>query len=141
MTAEVERRFSALAGADDTAVRELAERILEVAGDVEVLTGPRAATMLVEMTESVQEQRFYLGEVVVSQASVSVQGSRGDALVIGRDLERALAVAVCDAAADAGVLAEEVAALVQRSESAAAAARRHESATVAATKVSFEVIG
>lgn len=141
MTAEVERRFSALAVADDTAVRELAERILEAAGAVEVLTGPRAATMLVEMTESVQEQRFYLGEVVVSQASVSVQGSRGDALVIGRDLERALAVAVCDAAADAGVLAEEVAALVQRSESAAAAARRHESATVAATKVSFEVIG
>lgn len=141
MTGEVERRFSALAVADDASVRELAECILEVAGDVEVLSGPRAATMLVEMTESVQEQRFYLGEVVVSEASVSVQGSRGDALVIGRDLERAVAVAVCDAAAGAGVLADEVRALVERSESAAAAARRRESATVAATKVSFEVIG
>ena len=141
MRGPVERRFSALAVADPTSVRALAERVLETAGEVEVLRGPTAATMLVELTESVQHQRFYLGEVVVSEASVSVDGCRGDGVVIGRDLERALAVAVCDAAADAGVLADEVAALVEESEAAAAASRQEQADTVASTRVSFEVIG
>lgn len=136
-----ERRFSTLAVADDTSVRRLAERILAAAHEVEVVRPATAATMLIELTESVQHQPFYLGEVVVSEATVRVDGCRGDAVVIGHDLERALAAAVCDAAAEAGVLAEEVEDLVARTQAAVAASRTEESNAVASTRVSFEVIG
>lgn len=135
-----ERRFTALALADPGAVQRLAERVLEQA-EVEVLEGPLVSTMLVELTESVQGQPFYVGEVVVSGATVTVAGVRGDSLVVGRDPQRALAAAVCDAAAGSGVLAEDVQRLVARTEREAAAARRAQSAEVAATRVSFEVIG
>lgn len=135
-----ERRFTALALADPDAVQRLAERVLEQA-EVEVLEGPLVSTMLVELTESVQGQPFYVGEVVVSGASVTVAGVRGDSLLVGRDPQRALGAAVCDAAAGSGVLAEDVERLVARTEREAAAARRAQSAEVAATRVSFEVIG
>lgn len=141
ITGPIERRFAALAVAESAWVHELAERVLDAAQTVEVLRPPSAATMLIELTESVQHLPFYLGEVVVSEASVLLDGHRGDALVIGRDLERALAVAVCDAAAEAGVLADEVTALVERAEAAVATTRREQAEAVAATRVSFEVIG
>lgn len=140
MPGAAERRFSALAVADPDVVQQLAEQILERT-DVEVLEGPLVSTTLVELTESVQGQPFYLGEVVVSGASVSVAGVRGDALLVGRHPQRALAAAVCDAAAEAGVLADEVERIVAHAEQESADARRAEVAEVAATRVSFEVIG
>jgi len=136
------RRFEALAVADRDRVVALAQRILDTVGDdVELLTVPGPATMLVELTESVRHQPFHLCEVIVSEASVAVFGRRGDALVLGADTERAVAAAVCDAAAEAGVLAGEVADLVtttvaDRRERVAA-----RTAAVAPTRIELEVLG
>jgi alpha-D-ribose 1-methylphosphonate 5-triphosphate synthase subunit PhnG len=135
-----ERRFAALATADPSSLAGLAEAILELAV-VEIVSGPSVATMLVELTDSVGGEPFNLGEVVVSEATVTVDGHRGDGLVLGRHLERALSMAICDAAADAGVLPGEVVALVTGSEAAGAARRAGRSAAVVPTRVSFEVLG
>src|SRR5438034_7984192 len=136
-----ERRFAALAVADRRLLVALADRILHEVADVELLGVPGPATMLVELTESVRGQAFHLCEVVVSEASVAVRGVRGDGLVLGSDTERALAAAVCDAAAEAGVLGAEVEALVADALAAADAERARRAAAVGATRVDLEVLG
>lgn len=134
-----ERRFAALSVAEPSALLAMAERVA-AAADVELVAGPEAATMLVRLTESVRGEPFHLAEVVVSQAEVRVDGHRGDGLVLGSDPRRALAAAVCDGAAEAGVLADEVAALVAEAEAEGDAAWRREQARVAPTRVAVEVL-
>jgi len=143
MTASgAERRFAALAAAAREPLVALAERVLAAArDDVELLSTPGPATMLVELTESVRGQPFHLCEVVVSEASVALCGHRGDGLVLGADTERALAAAICDAAAEAGVLGAEVEALVADALAAADAERARRAAAVGATRVDLDVLG
>jgi alpha-D-ribose 1-methylphosphonate 5-triphosphate synthase subunit PhnG len=141
MTATPEVRFGALAVADRGDVIALAERILDATDEVEALSVPGPATMLVEVTESVRHQPFHLCEVVVSEASVAVRGHRGDGLVIGSDTERAVAVAVCDAAAAAGLFAADIERLVADTVAARARERHGRAGTVAATRIDLEALG
>jgi len=140
LAATPEARFAALAVADADRLVALAERILELAGSVELAAGPQPATMLVALTESVRAQPFHLGEVLVTEATVVVNGCRGDSTVLGLDAERALAGAVCDAAAEAGLLAGDIAALVADAQAARAAERSRLAATLDDTRISVEVM-
>jgi phosphonate C-P lyase system protein PhnG len=140
MTRTAERRFAALCVADPGRLAALAERILERADSSELLAGPKPATMLVELTESVRAHPFHLGEVLVTEATVLVNAVRGDGVVLGLDADRATAAAVCDAAAEAGLLAGEVDRLVEETEQAAAAARAGAAGDVEGTRISVEVI-
>jgi alpha-D-ribose 1-methylphosphonate 5-triphosphate synthase subunit PhnG len=135
-----ERRFAALSIADPGQLAALAERVLAAAETSAVVVGPRPATMLVALTESVKGQPFNLGEVVVTEATVVVNGCHGDGVVLGRDHERATAAAVCDAAAEAGLLSADIDRLVRETEQAQAVRRAHAAAAVADTRVSVEVI-
>src|SRR5262249_25577763 len=126
--------------ADPDRLVELAERILDRADSVELRLGPRPATMLVELTETVRAQPFHLGEVVVTEASVVLNGCRGDGIVLGLSTERALAAALCDAAAQARLFALDVDRLVEETERTRAAQRGREAAAVADTRISVEVL-
>ena len=141
MTADPELRFAALAVADRGHLVALAERILDATDEVAALSVPGPATMLVQVTESVRHQPFHLCEVVVSEASVAVRGHRGDGFVLGSDTERAVAAAVCDAAAAAGLFADDVERLVADTVAARAGDRRARAAAVAATRIDLEVLG
>ncbi len=136
---ESAQRFAGLAVAEPTRLAELAERIL-AAAHVELLSVPGPATMLVELTESVGGQPFHLCEVVVCEASVSVDGCRGDAVVLGCDAERALAAAVCDAAAEAGRFRAEVEELVAYTHATTGHERDARARARAATRVDLEVL-
>jgi alpha-D-ribose 1-methylphosphonate 5-triphosphate synthase subunit PhnG len=133
-------RFGALAVAARDPLVALAERVLSDV-DIEVLAPPATATMLVELTESVGGQPYHLCEVVVSEATVAVSGHRGDGLVPGADPERALAAAICDAAAEAGLFTAEIEALVDGALATQAQARAARAEAVAATRVDLEVLG
>jgi alpha-D-ribose 1-methylphosphonate 5-triphosphate synthase subunit PhnG len=141
MAYSVEERYAALAVAERGRLVELADAILRSVDDVRMLAVPGPATMLVELTESVRRQPFHLCEVVVSEASVSVAGYRGDGLVLGADTERAVAAAVCDAAAEAGLHRDEVERLVADTMTELERGRRQRAAEVAATRVDLEVLG
>jgi alpha-D-ribose 1-methylphosphonate 5-triphosphate synthase subunit PhnG len=141
MAYSVEERYAALAVAERGRLVELADVILRSVDDVRMLAVPGPATMLVELTESVRRQPFHLCEVVVSEASVAVRGHRGDGLVLGSDTERAVAAAVCDAAAAAGLFADDVERLVADTVAARARERRARAATVAATRIDLETLG
>jgi phosphonate C-P lyase system protein PhnG len=141
MTATPEARFAALSIADRGDLVALAERILDATDEVEALSVPGPATMLVEVTESVRHQPFHLCEVVVSEASVAVRGHRGDGLVLGSDTERAVAAAVCDAAAVAGLFADDVERLVADAVVTRDRERRVRAAAVASTRIDLELLG
>jgi alpha-D-ribose 1-methylphosphonate 5-triphosphate synthase subunit PhnG len=141
MSYSVEERYAALAVAERGRLVDLADAILRSVGDVRMLATPGPATMLVELTESVRCQPFHLCEVVVSEASVSVAGCRGDGLVLGADTERAVAAAVCDAAAEAGLYREAVEHLVADTLAGLDEDRRRWAAQVATTRVELEVLG
>jgi phosphonate C-P lyase system protein PhnG len=141
MRYNAEQRYATLAVADRDRLVGLAEEILGAVEDVELLSVPGPATMLVELTESVRRQPFHLCEVVVSEASVSLVGYRGDALVLGADTERAVAAAVCDAAAEADIHRAAVEHLIAETAAGLERDRARRAAELAATRIDLEVLG
>lgn len=65
--------------------------------EMQVLRNPATTLVMVQMRETVAGARFYLGELLASEAMVQLAGSKGFALLAGDDLDRVL----CDAALDA----------------------------------------
>lgn len=101
--------LGALTRAEPDALKALAEAVLPELGAVEVVRS-RTGLVMLPMRDPVRGADFHLGEVLVAEAHVRLpdRGAEGYGVVIGRDLERAMAVALLDAAAEAGVRAGEV---------------------------------
>lgn len=58
---------------------------------------------MTSLRETARRSRFYLGEVLVSEAKVQVQGSVGLGIIAGDDERAAWELAVIDAAITAGL--------------------------------------
>ena len=104
-----------LARARPDRLKQHAENLLGELGDITVLAN-RTGLVMVPMRDTVQNVDFHLGEVLVSEAHITdPAGHVGYGMVTGRDLERAMAMAVIDLsvavrgrdAASASFLAEE----------------------------------
>lgn len=97
------RRISKiLARASREEVRELAEEIKTVFSPV-IIKAPEKSLTMIRMREPVQESLFYLGEVIVSEAIVELDGAKGMAVLMGDDFDKVLDMAVIDAACNKGV--------------------------------------
>ena len=92
------RLLDILAQADVPRLAALAERLLPQLGAVEVIQS-RTGLVMLPMRDTVQGTDFHLGEVLVAEAHIRANGTEGYGMVVGRDLERAMAMAVVDAAA------------------------------------------
>lgn len=97
MMMEKKRMFRILSRAQDAQVKELAEEIMG-SHTVTVVKGPAKTLAMVKLREPVQESLFYLGEVIVCEAVVTVDGVRGMAVTMGDHFEKVLHMAVIDAA-------------------------------------------
>jgi len=95
------RLLDILARADAGRLAALAERLLPDLGAVEVIHS-RTGLVMLPMRDTVQGTDFHLGEVLVAEAHIRVAATEGYGMVVGRDLERAMAMAVVDAAASLG---------------------------------------
>lgn len=85
-----------LARARPERLRALAETLLDVMGEISVIAN-RTGLVMVPMRDTVQNVDFHLGEVLVSEAHIAdAAGNVGYGMVTGRDLERAMAMAVVD---------------------------------------------
>jgi len=94
----MERRqmLDILAYARPDRLKELAENILAGLGDIHVITN-RTGLIMVPMRDTVENVDFHLGEVLVSEAHIAdAAGAIGYGMITGRDLERAMAMAVVD---------------------------------------------
>ncbi len=131
--------LSVLARAGAEAIRAEAEAVLPQLGEVEVIRS-RTGLVMLPMRDPVQGTEFHLGEVLVAEAHVRLpeHGVEGYGMVTGRDLERAMAMAVLDAGLQAGVEAARIRAFAD-AQRAAQQAEDHETLRrIEATRVDME---
>jgi alpha-D-ribose 1-methylphosphonate 5-triphosphate synthase subunit PhnG len=128
-----------LARADDGALKTFAEDVLPLLGEIEVVQS-RTGLVMLPMRDTVAGTDFHLGEVLVAEAHIRVKGgeTEGYGMVIGRDLERAMAMAVIDAAAMAGADKERLAHFVEAQATRILAADEQRLRAVEATRVEME---
>ncbi len=85
-----------LARARPERLKPFAETLLDSMGEITVLTN-RTGLVMVPMRDTVANVDFHLGEVLVSEAHITdAAGHVGYGMLTGRDLERAMAMAVVD---------------------------------------------
>jgi len=108
---------------------------------VEEILAPRVGLVLATVRESARCTLFHLGEVLVSEAKVRVEGVPGLGLIQGRDLDAAGDLAVVDAAWNAH-LACTVGwpARLGAAEATLEAALDREQASFSSTRVEFETL-
>lgn len=103
-----EARFEALGMCDPGELEALADKLLEEVL-AEVLAGPEVAVAPVRVPGAEGEGSVVVARLPVTRCTVSVEGTRGDAIVAGRSPRGALAAALLDAEAERrGPLAGEV---------------------------------
>ena len=77
-------------------LKQIAETLLDDMGEISVIAN-RTGLVMLPMRDTVEGVDFHLGEVLVSEAHITDgAGNIGYGLVTGRDLERAMAIAVVD---------------------------------------------
>lgn len=134
-------RFEALTVIPEGAAVSLAERVLDGSlGDVDVISPPTVGMVMARAADGARGDVFNLGEVLVTEARVSVDGHEGWGMVLGRAPDHALSVAIVDASLEAGhpqraEIEHELTTLA----AAAAQADDQEWQRVAPTRVQFDV--
>lgn len=123
-----------LARADSGAVRALAEKIKAEHSPV-IVKAPEKSLAMIRMREPVRQSLFYLGEVVVSEAIVDIDGTKGMAVLMGDDFDKVLDMAVIDAACNCGVFRDYF--ILERWEKEQNLALEKENALFQQTKVDF----
>lgn len=103
---EKKRLFKILSRAESTDVIQLGKKI-QNKYPVMVIKKPEKALAMIKMREPVQNSLFYLGEVIISEAAVSIDGTVGRVAAMGDDFDKTLNMAVIDAACNKGVFEDE----------------------------------
>ncbi|OEO32405.1 phosphonate C-P lyase system protein PhnG [Devosia insulae DS-56] len=130
--------LNVLARAEPAGLKALAEQLLERLGDIEVL-GNRTGLVMVPMRDTVENVDFHLGEVLVSEAHITdAVGAIGYGMITGRDLERAMAMAVVDLALATDIGAAEIETLLTTERRRLAAIDEDRMRRVEATRVEME---
>lgn len=83
-------------------ILELSEAVRKRHG-VTVVKKPSKTLVMLKMRETVAGAEYYLGELLACEAMVELEGRRGFALTAGDDFDKVLAMAIVDAAFNAGV--------------------------------------
>ncbi|MDP0926922.1 phosphonate C-P lyase system protein PhnG [Paracoccus onubensis] len=132
------RLLETLARADVARLKALAETLLPSLPAPEILKSGTGLVML-PMRETVQGTDFHLGEVLVAEAHLRLpSGTEGYGMVTGRDLERAMAMAVVDAAAQENVQSGMIADFLNEEAADIAERDRDTLRAVEATRVEME---
>ena len=136
---EQSRCLSVLSQAPTSEVKQFADSLIPELGQIEVLQNRTGLAML-PMQDPVQGTTFYLGEVLLAEAHVSLVDHRveGYAACLGRDVEHALAIALVDAANAAELAQEAIADFVTAQAARLEATDAHLLRQVEATRVEME---
>jgi len=94
-----------LARADKRDIATLAADIQKMHKPVIVKEPDKTLTMI-KMREPVKQSLFYIGEVIVCEAAVEIDGVLGVAVLMGDDSEKTLNMAIIDAAINKGVFCD-----------------------------------
>jgi alpha-D-ribose 1-methylphosphonate 5-triphosphate synthase subunit PhnG len=116
-----------------------AEAVLPLLGNIEVIQN-RSGLVMLPMRDTVTGTDFHLGEVLVAEAHVRLtdRAAEGYGMIIGRDLEQAMAMAVIDAAFDAGIAVGRITSFVTQAGNAQKMTDNETLRRVEATRVEME---
>lgn len=134
---EKKRLFRILSGADRSDVIALGNSI-QKRYKVTIIKKPEKSLTMIQMREPVKSSLFYIGETIVCEAVVSIDGAVGTAVTIGDDFDKVLNMAVIDAACNKGVFTEYDTLTVW--EKAQTLKRERENAMFQKTKVDFHAM-
>lgn len=99
------------------------------------------ALVMMQMRESAARSRFYIGELLVTEAKVQIGEAIGLGIMAGTDEQAAHDLAIIDAAYNAGLpLTAAWSQRLAEAEAELAASRRDEDATVLQTRVRFDTM-
>ena len=99
---EKKRLTKILAKADRHGVAALSASIRRTYSPV-IVKEPGKTLTMVKLREPVKQSLFYIGEVIVCEAAVEIDGVQGVAVLMGDDTEKTLDMAIIDAAVNQGV--------------------------------------
>lgn len=134
-------RIELLAAAPRQDLLDLADHILKRPVTPVILLGPEVGLVMMQVREPVCEERFFLGEVLVTRAEVALSGTHGWAMRMGEDREATLAAAILDAEAERhGDATDRIVGLCFAVKDNLRMSREREWAEIAPTEVRFDVI-
>ena len=121
MAAALQDRDYILCESPITPLRELVES-LEGEHNISIVRQPSVCLTMLRTADSLEKQEFFLGETLVTDCEVTVDGRPGYGLCMGDQPQRCYCMAVVDALADRSIgaveqfLRTEGAAIVEREE-------------------------
>ena len=118
------RLTTILAKADSAAVAALSADVLKNHNAV-IVKEPTKTLAMIKMREPVEQSLFYIGEVIVCEAAVELEGTKGKAVCMGGDTDKTLHMAISDAAINKGVFADMPTLLKMEEEQIAALQREN----------------
>ena len=107
---EKRRLFKIMANADREIIATIAEKIKRK-HSVTIIKGPSKTLTMIKMREPVKSSLFYIGEVIVTECILELDGVKGMAVSMGDDFEKTLNMALIDGAYNKGLFSEEEALL------------------------------
>ena len=99
---EKKRLTKIMAKADRENIASLAAEIQKTYSPV-IVKEPGKTLTMIKMREPVKQSLFYIGEVIVCEATVEIDGVQGAAVLMGDDAEKTLDMAIIDAAINKGI--------------------------------------
>ena len=133
---------SLLSSCDSVELVALVDSLINtgVIGQIEMVRPPSTGTVQLQVREPICEERFIVGDALVTTAEVSIDGTLGWAMRTGADSGAAVAAAVADAQiARVGLHnIPELSALVMRTKLELLAAEALEWAEISGTVIDFE---
>lgn len=92
---EKQRLFRIMANASPDSLKELSDKITQN-HEVTIVKEPSKTLTMIKMREPVKSSLFYIGEVMVSEAIVEMDGIKGTAVTMGDDFFKVLSMAIID---------------------------------------------
>jgi len=109
--------------------------------EIKVLQEPATCMTMMQAIDSVGHTPFYVGEVLMTEAVVSINGATGFGFVLEDEPVRALCMAIIDAALTASIAEEvEIKHIIAAEEQRILEGWRQEEKLVAATQVRFAIM-
>jgi alpha-D-ribose 1-methylphosphonate 5-triphosphate synthase subunit PhnG len=117
-----------------------AEAIEEIT-DVNIVRSPSTGLVMLKTRDSVSKQPFYMGEVLVTECTVSIDHQVGIGIIMGEDPKRSYQIAVVDAALNAAIpITSQLLTELDKEEEYIQQRISEEAARIATTKVHFDTM-
>lgn len=129
-----------LAESDFSVWEDMASRLAS-SYKIKIIQEPETFLVMMPAQDSVEQSKFYLGEVLITEAVVEIHGTPGYGFAMEDNPAQALAYAIINAALAHGIPeAEEIQNIMSQQEAILESQKRQEERMIASTRVNFAIL-